>query len=81
MVLGDAGDEVPGRVFPQCVAGEEAGQGMVVVDVLGVAEYELPGEQLDGDDVVVVDHERVVGPVTDLNAERQYADTEVRQLG
>src|SRR5580700_2776239 len=81
VVLGDPGDEVPGRFFPQCVTAEEAGQGVVVVDVLGVAEYELPGEQLNGDDVVVVDHERVVRPVADLNAERQDADTDVRQPG
>jgi hypothetical protein len=41
-VRGGLGDEVSGRVFPQCVTAEEAGEGVVVVDVLGVAEYELP---------------------------------------
>jgi hypothetical protein len=47
----------------------------------GVAEYKLPGEQLYGDDVVVVDDERVVRPVTGLDAEWQDADTDVRQPG
>src|SRR5260370_41985778 len=65
IVLGDPGDEVLGRVFPQCVTAEEAGEGAVVGDALGVAGHELPGEQRDGAGVVVVNHEGADRPVAD----------------
>jgi hypothetical protein len=58
IVLDHPGDEVPGRVFPQCMTAEEAGQGVVVVDVLGVAEYEQRREVVS---LPVRMRERVVG--------------------
>ncbi len=60
---------------------EEVEESTVVGDVFRIAQNEMAGKQLNGDQPFVIGNERVVGAITDARIEWQYTEAYIRQPG